>query len=105
VTKEVVPFHGFDLGARELDLHLLDHGSTDSALTLGDGARVAIRGSAELTRWVVWTVEGKDYVCVEPWTAPANALNTGESLLAIEPGGARALWIEIQFAESPGPRP
>ncbi len=85
VKKEVVPFRRFDLSARELDLHLLDHGSTDSALTWKDGSRLALRASPELTRWVVWTVEGKDYVCLEPWTAPANALNTGESLLEIAP--------------------
>jgi galactose mutarotase-like enzyme len=100
VAKEVVPFRGFDLTAREVDLHLLDHGSTESALTYGDGARLAIRGSAELTRWVVWTVEGKSYVCVEPWTAPANALNTGESLLEVAAGGSRALWVELQLTRT-----
>jgi galactose mutarotase-like enzyme len=98
VRKEVVPFRGFDLTARELDLHLLDHGGTESSLTWKDGSRIAIRGSAELTRWVVWTVEGKDYVCLEPWTAPANALNTGESLLEVAPGGSRGLWVELQYA-------
>lgn len=102
VTKEIVPIddRGFDLTARELDLHLLDHGSTDSALSLADGSRIVVRGSPELTRWVVWTVEGKDYVCLEPWTAPANALNTGESLLTIEPGGSRRLWVEIQYVRT-----
>jgi galactose mutarotase-like enzyme len=50
-----------------------------------------------MTRWVVWTVQGKDYVCLEPWTAPANALNTGESLIFLEPGGSHALWIELQY--------
>ncbi len=98
VRKEVVPFRRFDLTARELDLHLLDHGSADSALTWKDGSRMAIRGSSEFTRWVVWAVEGKDYVCLEPWTAPANALNTGESLLDVPPGGARELWLELQYA-------
>jgi galactose mutarotase-like enzyme len=98
VKKEVVPFRAFDLTAREVDLHLLDHGGTESSLTWKDGSRMAIRGSAELTEWVVWTVEGKDYVCVEPWTAPPNALNTGESLIEVPAGGARALWIELQYA-------
>jgi galactose mutarotase-like enzyme len=96
VRKEVVPFRGFDLTAKELDLHLLDHGSTESALTLGDGRRIVVRGSDEFTRWVVWTVRGKDYVCLEPWTAPANALNTGESLLAVAPGTSCELAIEIE---------
>jgi galactose mutarotase-like enzyme len=34
---------------------------------------------------VFWTVKGKDYYCLEPWSAPRNALNTGEHLLQLEP--------------------
>ena len=98
MTKEIVPFRGFDLTAKEVDLHLLDHGSTESTLTLGDGSRLVIRASPEHTRWVVWTVRGKDYVCVEPWTAPGNALNTGESLLTVGAGASRSLWVELDYA-------
>jgi galactose mutarotase-like enzyme len=101
VKKEIVPFRGFDLTAREVDLHLLDHGSTESSLTWKDGSRVVLRGSSELTRWVVWTVEEKPYVCLEPWTAPANALNTGESLLSVEPGASRTLWVEMTYQGAP----
>jgi galactose mutarotase-like enzyme len=97
VTKEIVPFHGFDLTAQEVDLHLLDHGGTSSTLTC-DGNAVHIEASSELTHWVVWTVRGKDYVCVEPWTAPANALNTGESLIELAPGQSRALWVALEYA-------
>jgi galactose mutarotase-like enzyme len=44
---------------------------------------------------VIWTLPGKDFVCLEPWTAPANALNSGESLLIVPPGAHRDLWTEI----------
>jgi len=97
VEKKTVPFHGFDLTAEEVDLHLVDHGSTASELAWGDGARVAIRASSELTRWVVWTLRGRDFVCVEPWTAPADALNTGESLIELVPGARRSLWVELAY--------
>jgi len=97
VDKKTVPFHGFDLTAKEVDLHLLDHGSSDSELAWGDGARLAIRASPELTRWVVWTLAGRDFVCVEPWTAPADALNTGESLIELAPGGKRSLRVELAY--------
>jgi galactose mutarotase-like enzyme len=89
-----VPFKGFDLTAAEVDLHLLDHGSTEGSLVTGDLA-VALRGSAEFTRWVVWTLRGRDFVCVEPWTCPGNALNTGEGLIVLAPGEARALKLTI----------
>jgi galactose mutarotase-like enzyme len=90
VTKQVVPFHGFDLTAREVDMHLIDHGSSQSELAWGDGARMALRASPELTRWVVWTLAGS-------WTAPANALNTGESLIELAPGAVRALYVEMEY--------
>jgi galactose mutarotase-like enzyme len=97
VTKEIVPFRGFDLTAKEVDLHLIDHGSSHSALTWDDGARVVVRASPELTRWVVWTLAARDFVCLEPWTAPADALNTGESLIELPPKARRSLWVELEY--------
>ena len=58
---------------------------------------VALRGSAEFTHWVVWTVAGKDFVCLEPWTCPGNALNTGDRLTVLAPGATRSLWLEISW--------
>jgi len=95
VTKKNVPFTGFDFTMPEVDLHLLDHGGTSSALHLGDGSRIEVRGSPEFTRWVVWSLAGKDFVCLEPWTSPGNALNTKEQLLSLDPGATHTSWIEI----------
>lgn len=96
-SKREVPFTGFDLTQPEIDFHLLDHGSTESALTIGgaSGTRITLRGSPEFTHWVVWALKGKDFVCLEPWTCPGDALNTGERLIHLPPGETRALWIEI----------
>lgn len=96
VAKAVVPLRGFDLMQDEVDLHLLDHGSTCAILEVDEGERIAIETSPEFIRWVVWTVAGKDYVCLEPWTAPGNALNTGEGLIVLEPQASRTLGIEIR---------
>jgi galactose mutarotase-like enzyme len=90
-----VPFSGFDLAHGETDLHLIDHGSTECTLK-ADGGSLTVRTSAEFTRWVVWTLPGKDFVCVEPWTSPGNALNTGDGLLTLAPGGSKELWIELE---------
>jgi galactose mutarotase-like enzyme len=97
VTKNVVPFSGFALTAREVDVHLLDHGSSASALHLAGGARIEVRASADFTQWVVWTLAGKDFVCLEPWTSPGNALNTGEGLITIAPGDSHESWVEMAF--------
>lgn len=98
VTKKEVAFTGFDLTAKEVDLHLVDHGGNESALTWGDGARLAIKGSPEFTHWVVWTLEGRPFVCVEPWSSPGNALNTGDRLITILPGKSGLFWVELDFA-------
>ena len=94
VTKQTGPFHGFDLRRPEVDLHLVDHGSAESSLA-ADGDRVTLKGSSELSQWVVWTLTGKAFVCLEPWTCPGNALNTGERLLRVAPGGARETWLTL----------
>src|SRR5207244_935719 len=87
-----VPLAGpIDLTAAEVDLHLIDHGQSHAALTLADGRRVEVRGSPEYRRWLIWTRAGRDLICLEPWTCPANAPNTGQDLRWV-PISARARW-------------
>jgi len=95
--REITLDGPIDLTRPEVDLHLEDHGRSDATLTLADGARVEVSGSPEYWRWVVWTLAGKDFVCLEPWTAATNALNTGEHLIEVAAGGGRELWTEIAF--------
>jgi galactose mutarotase-like enzyme len=90
VAKADVALSGpIDLTTPEVDVHLHDHGSPESAV--GD---VLVRASPEYTHWVVWTLRGKDFVCLEPWTCPGNAMNTGDRLIELVPGASRSLWVE-----------
>jgi len=97
VTKQVRAFTRFDFGEPEVDLHLLDHGSSASVLQLRDGSRIDLRASREFGRWVVWSLAERAFVCVEPWTAPGNALNTGEQLLELAPGAAYESFFELEY--------
>ncbi|MEO8699798.1 MAG: galactose mutarotase [Kofleriaceae bacterium] len=101
VTKQTIelPASGIDLTQKEVDLHLLDHGSTESSLAWSGGT-VTLRGSEAYTHWVVWTLAGRDFVCLEPWTCPGNALNTGDRLLTLAPGEKRVHSLEISFTAS-----
>ncbi len=93
--KQAVTLARIDLTRPEIDLHLLDHDATASALATPT-REIRLRGSIEYTHWVVWTLAGKDFVLpAEPWTSPANALNTGEGLLILPPNESRGLWLEI----------
>ena len=93
VTKQDVDLNR-DLTRPEVDLHLLDHGRPESAL-ITPGGTIGLRASNDYHHWVIWTVAGKDFVCLEPWTSPGNALNTGTHLITLAPGEVRTLWIEI----------
>jgi galactose mutarotase-like enzyme len=83
-----------DLAADVVDMHVLDHwprtvrltrpGDRDLDLSLGVPDRVL----------VVWTERGRDFVCVEPWTARANALNDGTATQVL-PGGTHETSFTI----------
>ncbi|AFZ30184.1 Aldose 1-epimerase [Gloeocapsa sp. PCC 7428] len=47
--------------------------------------------------FVFWTQKGKDFYCVEPWTAPRNALNTGTDLISLEPGASLNTWVNMEI--------
>ena len=104
VQKRELAFEGFDLTGKEVDMHLLDHGSSEATLVTADGATIAVTGSEAFTHWVVWTLAGRDFVCLEPWTCPGDALNTGERLIIARPGESIALRIEIAVACDGSPR-
>ncbi len=96
VGKREVPVAGeIDLTAREVDLHLVDHGGSEARLLLDGGASIVVRGSSPFARWVIWTLEGKDFVCLEPWTAASDALNHGAGLLSVPGRSALELWTSI----------
>jgi galactose mutarotase-like enzyme len=87
-----------DLASDEVDLHLHDHGSNGATLETPSGA---IDLGGHFTRWVIWTLPSKDFVCLEPWTAPADALNTGEGLIEVAPGTERSLELTIAVRRAP----
>lgn len=94
---KVVPFTGWELAGDEVDLHLLDHAKAGTVLHRGPKLRpIYLTWSAEYQRLVVWTLPGRDFVCVEPWTASAGALATGEGLIAVAPGERSSLVFEIE---------
>jgi galactose mutarotase-like enzyme len=93
--KREIPFPGLDFSLPEVDLHLVDHGSSTASLQIEGAKAVTLRGSPELSRWVIWALRGRDFICLEPWTCPGDALNTGEGLLLLAPGETRALRLEI----------
>jgi galactose mutarotase-like enzyme len=89
-------FSGWDLTGPEVDLHLLDHSLQGTTLERGQGLRpVELAWSPSFTTLVVWTLAGRDFVCVEPWTAPGGALKSGKGLHTVAPGATFSSEFEI----------
>lgn len=81
------PWNGvLDFTAAEVDLHLHNVQGGKATLTV-PGRPVRKLAFSELySALVLWTVAMKDFVCLQPWSAPADALNSGVGLRTLEPG-------------------
>lgn len=94
---EIKPFEGvMELSAMKESAALLDPVRPEIAFPLSADAMVRLTYSDVFKYVVLWSVEGKPFVCVEPWTALNEALNDKKGLLAVEPG--EALFAEMKFA-------
>ncbi len=94
-TGNTGPLGPMDFSAEELDLHLLDHPAAGTVLHRGSERPVCLEWSEAFKTLVLWTVAGKDFLCVEPWTAPAGALATRTELIELAPGTSRRLELRI----------
>ncbi|MFC4302957.1 aldose epimerase [Cohnella boryungensis] len=75
---------------------LLDAGKREIAFPLAQGRRVRLAYSEQFRYVVLWSVAGKSFVCVEPWTALNEALNDRKGLLMIAP--EQTLHLTLSFA-------
>ncbi|PWW02832.1 galactose mutarotase-like enzyme [Paenibacillus cellulosilyticus] len=93
------PFNGtFDLNGLVESVALLDSKRPEIAFPLkSSGGRVHLSYSETFRYAVLWSVEGKPFVCVEPWTALNEALNDKKGLLLVEPGQALQLQMTIAY--------
>lgn len=85
---EVYRFSGqFDFNQEEIDFAFIN--LTGPSATVTDRVRnlkLTVEYDQHYSTLVFWTVKGKDFYCLEPWSSPRNALNTGEHLLQASPG-------------------
>ena len=96
-TKTIHPFAGdFDFSQDEIDAMFRQ--LSDRSATATDSKRqlqLQLSWNDTYSTVVFWTVKGKDFYCLEPWTAPRNALNTGEDLIHLEPGASHEALVRM----------
>jgi galactose mutarotase-like enzyme len=98
ITGKVIDFGGsFDYSVAEIDAAFqgLSNG-TSHVMDRDRNLRLTMNTSPEFSTLVFWTVQGKDFYCLEPWTAGRNAINTGIHLLNVQPH--TSLETECSFA-------
>lgn len=94
-TGKTEPLSPIDFGRDEVDMHLLDHGSTQAELHRGSLPTVSLKYGPAFSTLVLWTLPAKDFVCVEPWTAPTGAMASGQGLVQVAPGARFSTFLEV----------
>ena len=97
VDRAVHDFSGsFDFSVDEIDAafgHVTQQ--TASVVDHSQNLKLTIDYDPLFSTLVFWTVKGKDFYCLEPWTGPRNALNTGENLIGLQPGASLELTMTM----------
>jgi galactose mutarotase-like enzyme len=82
-----------DFAAGEVDLHFAPFDRRGTTLTRGDGKRVTLSWTEQFDTLVLWTLPGKPFVCVEPWTAKGQA----PADLYVSPGETERLAVAVSL--------
>jgi galactose mutarotase-like enzyme len=97
-TLEIRPFNGtFDLSQPEIDAAFKQVNRQSASFSDRQRPLTLNLDYSDLYGTLVfWTLQDKDYICLEPWTAPRNALNTGESLIHLDPQQTIETFVTIR---------
>jgi galactose mutarotase-like enzyme len=95
VAGHPVPVGPVDFSGPEVDLHLEGLSTTAALFHRGAGRPLRLAWTPHFRVLVLWTQPGKDFICVEPWTARGGAVTTGQGLLHVAPGAAEVLGIDL----------
>ena len=84
-----------ELAGGEVDLQILDNGGLTVGLERPGRRALSLALDPSQAIVTVWTLPGRDFVCVEPWTRPSDAVNRGEALW-VAPQQAHEAVFEIR---------
>lgn len=96
---EVYSFNGkLDYNLEEIDIAFTQLQAQKAGFTDGKRNLTLEMSYSDLFSTIVfWTLKDKDFICIEPWSAPRNALNTGEQLNYIQPGEVCTAQISLEI--------
>ncbi|WP_373525017.1 aldose epimerase [Nostoc sp.] len=97
-TKKTQSFDGnFDFNQDEIDF-VFGQLTSRSASVIDNSRKLELHlDYDDFSTWLVfWTVKGKEFYCLEPWSATRNSLNTGENLTVLEPGASYSASVRLR---------
>ncbi|MBV6623433.1 MAG: aldose epimerase [Rivularia sp. (in: Bacteria)] len=94
-SQEVHPFNGsFDFSQDEIDIAFTKLSAKSTSVTdKSRNLKLTLEYDDNFSTLVFWTVKGKDFYCLEPWSGPRNAINTGKHLTVLGPGATHSAMI------------
>jgi galactose mutarotase-like enzyme len=84
------------LAGQEVDMFLLDHRPRETVLHRPGRPAVRVAFGDDQGVLVVWTLPGRDFVCVEPWRTMAGALANGTAP-RVAPGAAEKTALHVSL--------
>lgn len=100
-TKNTIDFDGnFDFEQEEIDAVFTNLSAKSTSVSDRDRQlQITIDYDDFFTCLVFWTVKGKNFYCLEPWSAGRNAFNTRENLTVLAPHSScnASVSIKAQF--------
>lgn len=96
-SKEIHPFNGhFDFSQDEIDVAFNKLSAKSTSVTdKSRNLKMTLEYDDNFSTLVFWTVKGKDFYCLEPWSAPRNAMNSQEHLTVLNPGATHSAMIRL----------
>jgi len=96
-TKANIDFEGkFDFEQDEIDAVFGNLSSrSTSVIDHSRNLKIDISYDDFYTYLVFWTVKGKDFYCLEPWSAARNSLNTKKALTVLAPDAVQNTVVRI----------
>jgi galactose mutarotase-like enzyme len=86
----------FDFDQEEIDFSFINlTGQSAMVMDSERKTKLTIGFDEHYSTLLFWTVKGKDFYCLEPWTAPRNSMNTGDHLLTVAPGETKETVITM----------
>lgn len=101
-AKAVNPWLGeFDFGQEEIDAAFMPLSSQSATVTdSSQRSQLQLSWDNTYSTLVFWTVKDKDFYCLEPWSAPRNAINTGEHLIHLAPNASQEAFVRFSVTFS-----